>query len=124
MTGPTANTPNLQTYVVWARVLMLLTALVIAIMPWTEYWWHFDQFLRGGQDLELSLLSLVVFFCLVLVLFRHGNGWKPLMLPFRRLAFQHADPGAPGALPGLIATLHAVPLPSPSLSMSNLPIQV
>ena len=37
-------------------------------MPLTEYYWTFDKFLRGGQDLEFGLLSMAAVFCLVLVL--------------------------------------------------------
>lgn len=48
-------------------LLSLICALLIA-MPWTEYFWRFDRFLRGGQDFELGLLALITFFCLVLVL--------------------------------------------------------
>lgn len=42
---------------VGGRVLILLTALLLAVTPWTEYLWHFDNFLHGGQDMELGLLS-------------------------------------------------------------------
>ena len=42
-------------------------------MPWTEYFWHFDRFLRGGQDLEFGLLSLVTVLCLVLLLSKLGK---------------------------------------------------
>jgi hypothetical protein len=37
---------------VGGRVLILLTALLLAATPWTEYLWHFDNFLNGGQDMD------------------------------------------------------------------------
>jgi hypothetical protein len=47
---------------VGGRVLILFTALLLAVTPWTEYLWHFDNFLHGGQDMELGLLSIVTIF--------------------------------------------------------------
>ena len=48
-------------------MLVLFTAMLLAVMPLTEYFWHFDKFLRGGQDFEFGLLSLATVFCLVLI---------------------------------------------------------
>lgn len=50
------------------RLLIGLACVLLAVMPWTEYFWRFDKFLRGGQDFELGLLALITFLCLVLVL--------------------------------------------------------
>jgi hypothetical protein len=47
---------------VGGRVLVLLTALLLGVTPWTKYLWHFDNFLHGGQDMELGLLSLLTIF--------------------------------------------------------------
>jgi hypothetical protein len=55
------------------RILVLLAVVLLAITPWTEYFWHFDNFLQGGQDLELGLLSIVTIFSLVLVLVHQGK---------------------------------------------------
>uniref|UniRef100_A0A372IRD8 Uncharacterized protein n=1 Tax=Paracidobacterium acidisoli TaxID=2303751 RepID=A0A372IRD8_9BACT len=57
--------------IVAGRILLLFTALLLLVMPWTESYWHFDGFLRGGQDLELGLLALITIFSLILVLSRH-----------------------------------------------------
>jgi hypothetical protein len=53
---------------VGGRVLIVLVALLTAVSPWTEYYWHFDNFLHGGQDFEFGLLATITVFCLVLVL--------------------------------------------------------
>jgi hypothetical protein len=53
------------------RILLLFTALLIVVMPWTEAHWHFDGFLRGGEDFELGLLALITIFSLLIVLSRH-----------------------------------------------------
>lgn len=58
-------------YVVVGRVLFFLTCFLLIAMPWTEHFWTFDRFLRGGQDMELGLFALLSFLCLVLVLSQH-----------------------------------------------------
>ena len=49
------------------RLLLFLTALQLAVMPVTEHLWTFDGFLRGGQDFELGVLSLISILCLALL---------------------------------------------------------
>jgi hypothetical protein len=56
-----------------ARVLILLTALLLAVTRVTEYLWHFGNFLHGGRDIEFGLLSIVTICCLVLVLCRMAS---------------------------------------------------
>jgi hypothetical protein len=111
-----------------SRLLLSCTLVLILVMPWTEYFWHFDKFLRGGQDFELSLLSLLAVLCLMLVLFQQGKKNVELVLiRGRRLALPFRSrytAKMPGSHSGLIAPLHAVPLPSPMLGKYNLPIRV
>jgi len=47
--------------------------ILLVIMPLTEYFWHFDNFLSGGQDFEFGLLAVLAFFGLVFVLLQHGR---------------------------------------------------
>lgn len=106
---------------------MLLMLTLVALMPLTEYLWHFDEIMRGGQDFEFGLLAIMTFLCLMLVLFQHGKRTVACRMALRRwlaVAFRAADPGAPGSLLGLITSAHAVKLPSPALSLYNLPLQV
>jgi hypothetical protein len=116
-----------QAWVVLSRVLILLTVLLVLAMPWTEYFWHFDHFLRGSEDFELSLLAVATIFCLVVILIQHGKKSVVFILALRRwlsFIFQHDDPAVPGRFCGLIAASDTAPLPSPALGMYNLPIQI
>jgi hypothetical protein len=50
------------------RTFVLFAMILILVMPLTEYYWTFDKFLRGGQDMEFGMLSLAAVLCLILVL--------------------------------------------------------
>ena len=102
---------------VGGRVLILLTALLLAVAPWTECLWHFDNFLHGGQDMELGLLSLVTVFCLVLVLLQDSKQRVRSMAVIRQWASSVLDQADPLAL-------DAMPPHGSSLGTYNPPIQV
>jgi hypothetical protein len=109
------------------RLLILSTAVLILIMPWTEYFCQLDRFLRGGQDCELGLLALLTFFSLVLVLLQQRRQNVALLLTVRRwpsLLFEDADPRVLANACSLIAHSGIVPLSSRALCRYNLPIQV
>ena len=114
----------------WAagsRAALLLAALVVLVMPWTEYFWHFDKFLRGGQDFELGLLSVAAFICLILLMLQHSKCGVTLILASRMwvcFVLQPGDDLAPGMLCGLMSELHAIAVPSPALSRNTLPLRV
>ena len=115
-----------QTYALGGRLLLLFTAILIVVMPWTEYFWHFDGFLHGGQDFELGLLALLTIFSLVLVLLQQRRQNVALLLAVRRwlsLVFEDADPRVADAR-SLIAHPNAASLFSHALCQYNLPIQV
>jgi hypothetical protein len=114
-------------YALGGRLLILFTAILIFVMPWTEYFWQFDRFLRGGQDFELGLLSLLAIFSLVLVLPQQRRQNLALLLTIRRwlsLGCDDADPGSATNACRLITHCDAVPLCSSALSRYNLPIQI
>ncbi|MCU1251263.1 MAG: hypothetical protein JWQ49_4292 [Edaphobacter sp.] len=116
-----------QAHALGGRLLILFTAILIFVMPWTEYFWQFDRFLRGGQDCELGLLSLLTIFSLVLVLLQQRRQNVVLLLTVRRwlsLIFEDADPRAVANACSLIANSDAMPLSSRTLYRYNLPIQV
>jgi small-conductance mechanosensitive channel len=116
-----------QAYALGGRLLLLFTAILIFVMPWTEYFWQFDRFLRGGQDFELGLLSLLTIFALVLVLVRQRRQNVALLLTLRRwlsLVFEGTDPRAVTNACDLIAHSDVVSLSSSALSRYNLPIQI
>ena len=51
-----------------SRILLLIVAVELLTMPFTQGLWSWDKFLHGGQDFELGLL--IIFTCLCLVLLR------------------------------------------------------
>jgi hypothetical protein len=114
----------------WAavsRVTLLFAALVVLVMPWTEYFWYFDKFLRGGQDFELGLLSAAAYIFLILLMLQHSRRGVTLILASRMWICFVSQPGddlAPGMLCGLMSELHAIAVPSPALSRNTLPLRV
>jgi hypothetical protein len=114
-------------YALGGRLLVLFTAILIVVMPWTEYFWQFDGFLRGGQDFELGFLSLLTIFSLVLVLLQQRREDVALLLAVRRwlsLVFEGAEPRAVTNASNLIADSDTVLLSSGALCRYNLPIRV
>jgi hypothetical protein len=113
------------TYVRGGRLLNQFTAILIVVMPWTEYFWQFDGFLQGGQDFELGLLSLLTIFSLVLVLLQQRRQNVALLLTVRRwLSLVFEDPGPRIVANACSLSADAVPLSSRALCRYNLPIQV
>ena len=109
------------------RLLLLFTAILIVVMPWTEYFWQFDRFLYGGQDFELGLLSLLTIFSLVLVLRQQRQQDVALLLIVRRwlsLLFEKPCPRAVANACSLTAHSDAVPLSSHARCRYNLPLQI
>jgi len=82
-----------QLYARAGRLLLLVAAIVLIALPFTQRLWTWDRFLHGGHDFETNILLIVITLCLVLVMVqscRQGirvliNGWARLFLPRRRL---------------------------------------
>jgi hypothetical protein len=116
-----------QAYALGGRLLILFTAILIFVMPWTEYFCQLDRFLRGGQDCELGLLALLTSFSLVLVLLKQRRQSVTLLLAVRRWLspiFEGAPPRDGAITCNSIARSDALPLSSSALCRYNLPIQV
>jgi hypothetical protein len=116
-----------QAYALGGRLLILFTAILIFVMPWTEYFSQLDKFLRGGQDCELGLLALLTIFSLVLVLLKQHRQSVTLLLALRRWLspiFEGAPARDVAITCSLIARSDALPLSSSALCRYNLPIQV
>lgn len=95
------------------RFLFSLICGLLLVMPWTEYFWSFDKFLRGGQDFELGIFALLCFLCMVVVLARklprevdaqlaskqspHSGNQPPLLYP-RQITSRTKTPAC---LPGI-----------------------
>lgn len=111
-----------------SRVFLACTVVLILAMPWMEYFWHFDRFLRGGQDFELGLLAVLTSFCLVLLLFQLGVNSLQFALALRRSLVRVLRTGRPVAMAssraGLILLLHGVPLSGTTLGNYSLPLQI
>ena len=107
------------------RLLLLFTGLLLAIMPWTEYYWHFDKFLRGGEDLEFAILFVLTILSLAIVLSRCRRQTTAIIDSVRSsiagIAQNTTFPT--GNLHALIAALRALS-PVPLLRMDNLPLQI
>ena len=105
---------------------VLFAVMLVVLMPLTEYYWTFDKFLRGGQDLEFGLLSLAAVFCLVLVLCQQRRLGLMLILALRRcpwFIFRRADQPVRESSRVILAALHVTPRPHPVLA-GTLPIQI
>jgi hypothetical protein len=80
-----------------SRVLVLLTTLLLLVMPITEHLCNWDKFLRGGPDIEFSLLAGLLFAAMV-VLPMDGTMLQPGMiepLSAARCAWRGAISGTP-----------------------------
>lgn len=96
------------------RFLFFLICGLLLVMPWTEYFWNFDKFLRGGQDLELGILALLCFLCMVVVLARR--------LP-REVDAQLAASPSPGLHPPISQKFAPRTLPVP-VSLPRIHLQI
>jgi hypothetical protein len=96
-------------------------------MPWTEYHWHFDGFLHGGQDFELGLLAIITIFSLILVLSRHRRQRVASVFALLRLlppALQAGGRAAGMSACALGAVSHAIPVVWSAPVIYNSPIQI
>jgi hypothetical protein len=107
------------------RILLLLTAISLVTMPVTERIWTWDHFAQGGRDFELSMILVLSFFCLVLVLSKHGKQCIDLFFAsWRRLAHVVSPSRSFVASVGSTYTRNSELAPRPGLSMRNLPLQI
>ena len=79
-----------------SRLLVLLTTLLLLVMPVTEHLCNWDHFLRGGPDVEFSLLAGLLFAAMV-VLSMNGTMLQPKMLQPRMLQPAAAGDGGFGS---------------------------
>ena len=79
-----------------SRLLVLLTTLLLLVMPVTEHLCNWDQFLRGGPDVEFSLLAGLLFAAMV-VLSMNGTMLQPKMLQPERMQPAAAGNGGFGS---------------------------
>jgi hypothetical protein len=124
---PMHSDGTFQLRAIAGRVLIVLTAFLVAISPLTEYYWNFDNFLHGGQDFEFGLLATVTVLCLVLVLLQHSKQGVTLWFALRRwlsVSLPHGDPATPRLPFRLAMASYAVPLPDPKSGLCDLPLRI
>lgn len=108
------------------RILLWITALLVVVMPFTEYFCSFDRFLRGGDDAEFTLLAMLACFCLILAFFQQCTQGLNLILALRQWVVDVARHVvlAERQSSSCSAWLQNDPVPSPALGLFCLPIQV
>ena len=99
------------------RILILLATLLLVVTPWTEYFWHFDNFLHGGQDMEFGLISIVTVLCLVLVLLQDGKQHMTSLVAICRWLSSILKHAAPSASESFFEFNPANTSPPPSSSL-------
>lgn len=62
-----------------SRLLVLLTTMLLLVMPITEHLCNWDKFLRGGPDVEFSVLAWLLFAAMV-VLSMNGTMLRPIAM--------------------------------------------
>lgn len=82
------------------RFLLVLIAVELMSMPFTQYVWTWDHFLHGGIDFESSLLFFVVCLGLLLVLRHHCRKEENLRVARGRLSPPISDTDKSAAMLG------------------------
>ncbi len=108
------------------RFLLVLVAIELISMPFTQYAWTWDHFLRGGMDFESSLLFLVVCLHLLFVLRNHRRQDENLHVPMGWLSLTIFDSLKPAAMRGTESLLlfHRKCRASSGWSSCSLPLQI
>jgi hypothetical protein len=111
-----------------SRLVLLLTALLLVVMPLTEYLWTWDRFLSGGQDLEFGLLGIAAALGIACILSMHTEESITVLVAARRvisLILQRALGLFAGSTSALLSWRYpSETIPDPSLDLFNLPLQV
>jgi hypothetical protein len=129
--GTTAG-PNLNAMGCAARIgtrlgllLLLLTAVSLITMPFTQHLWTWDRFLHGGQDFETSALLILTALNLVLVLAKccKQNVGK-LLTAWRRLAIEGIEKVSGRTCGGAVAAALNHRVSIPDLPAYHLPLLI
>ena len=67
------------------RILLLVVAIEMLTMPFTQGLWTWDKFLHGGQDFELGLLVIITCLCLLLLRTEQSKHLLGLLLLIKSL---------------------------------------
>ena len=110
------------------RLVVFLTALLLAVMPFTEYLWTWDHFLQGGADLEFSLLGIAATLGIICILSLHTErSITSLMTALRviSLVLQRVlGLFSCSTSKLLIWVFPFKEIPDPGLALYNIPLQI
>lgn len=108
------------------RFLLVLVAIELVSMPFTQYAWTWDHFLHGGIDFESSFLFLVVCLHLLLVLRNHRRqeGYLRVLIGLLSLTIfdTHKSPAMPET--ELLLPFHRKCRASSGWPSYSLPLQI
>lgn len=112
-------------FLLLSRVLLLLVAILLAVIPWTERYCSLDNFPQG-QDFETNLLAFLALAGLMLLLAHlYRIGLTNLFSIRCRVSRLKSDIHRYDDLAGFtIMAMHRAPLPSPLASVCSLPLQI
>ena len=110
-----------------SRILIVLMTLLLAVIPWSERYSTLDNF-PHGQDTELNLLAFFALLGLILLFVRARKKGLTVLFAIRDFLLsivRFALSLVPDSLHAVISAIpHSPPLPSPSLGIYNLPLQI
>lgn len=75
------------------RLLLMVATISVLTMPLTQDIWTWDHFLRGGQDFETGMLTIVMILCLAVLLSQLTKRNIYLLLTVRRVLALTLDRG-------------------------------
>jgi hypothetical protein len=114
--------------VLMGRLVALLIAFLLAVMPLTEYLWTWDHFLRGGQDLEFGLLGIAAILGIACILSLHTAKSMTLLVTAQRvisLILQRVLGLFACSTSELLTWAYpSRKIPDPGLDQYNLPLQI
>ena len=110
------------------RSLLILFAVLLVTMPFTQHFWTWDRFLHGGQDFESTTLLVLIVLSLVMVLCKHGKQCVDLLFAQERfLGFRFNASGRNSSGISLLRAQWALqiePRPSPASGIYSIPLQI
>ena len=108
------------------RFFIALVIVLIMVSLFTERYWTFDNFPHGGQDFELTLITLMALICLVLLVAVYAKRGVEIIFDVGRIlslifSNQRSEESAGVALP---PSYHGPPIASSALASYNVPLRI
>jgi hypothetical protein len=108
------------------RFFIALVIVLIMGSLFTVRYWTFDNFPHGGQDFELTLITLMALICLVLLVAVYAKRGVEVIFDVGRIlslifSNQRSEESAGVALP---PSYHGPPIASSALASYNVPLRI